>query len=482
MGAGDFIKKMLGDPSSPRHDRIESTLNFMQLDTDGMRKRLDLDAKGRERGERNSPASDTTGFDDVETEIITVMNSEKDLAHNQYLHARAVMVDRANSYNFLTRLLEIGAVSDSAIADFQKAIQNGSNFLFQERRKLLQLHDAITKFKEKHHLDRPAYYPESRVLKFAIVAVMFLIESAVNATFLAEGDNLYLIGGLGKALGITFINVAISFMIGWHITRWIMHRSWFAKITSFLLTAAWIGGVFVGNLGVAQFRLASSGPDAEHAAGIAIQNLLTMPFNLPDIVAWVLFLMGFFFALIALGDGFTMDDSYPGYGPLSRALDGAERDYAQEKEGLLEELEDIKRSAERKMVDCGRDINAWQGGYRNLVARSETLRQKFISHLDHVEHVGNALLQAYRGENMRRRTTPAPKRFDMPWKMERPDIEMDDTAVREAAGQIDSVLGRCEAEIKGRREAMLSAYQKAISEYRRIEQMVGSEFEVPANG
>ena len=81
MGLGGFIAKLLGRPAKPRHDYRRMTIRFMELDPERIKKRLDLEAEGRRRGQREQPAPGNESFDDVEQKILTTIDSEKKLSH-----------------------------------------------------------------------------------------------------------------------------------------------------------------------------------------------------------------------------------------------------------------------------------------------------------------------------------------------------------------------------------------------------------------
>ncbi len=468
----DWIKNALGEADVPRHNNIASTLEFQQLDVAGIAKRMELESRAKERGQNNEPAAGTTGFDAVETAIISVIEAERDLALNAYLHFRTVMMDRLSGYSFATRITEISSASAAAIADFQKALQNGANYLFQEKRKLLDEHKEMSAFRARHHLERPAYYPSSRILRWAFVFLLFALEAIMNGAFLAEGDATYLVGGFGKALGIAFINVAFSFSLGWKLLPGIFHRNWAIKIFSLSLSAVLISALFGFNLAVAHFRTASANPDLANAAQIALQTMISAPFDLGDFVGWILFLVGFLFSLSAMADGFSMDDRYPGYGYRARRLDQIEYDYADEKEERLRELEEIKEAAQSKIKEAGEDIRSWQGQYRNLPERIQRLRMSLSSHMMHVEQVANTLLQTYRDENRQARSDSAPGHFSERWTIRPLDLGQDDSTLNALIADAEKALASVGSDITRHTQEMLDKYVEAVQAYRRIDDMV----------
>src|SRR5690606_21562128 len=123
----------------------------------------------------------------------------------------------------------------------------------------------------------------------------------------------------------------------------------------FVSLVLWIICAAGFNLWVAHYREAV-GAFLEGGGKVAMQTLRTDPFGLTDFQSWVLFGIGALFAFIAFVDALSMDDPYPFYGKLDRALEDARAAYAEERDALIADLEDIKRDTIQAMQIAKDDL------------------------------------------------------------------------------------------------------------------------------
>ena len=83
MGLGAFIGRLFGRPGEARDDYVRSTIRFMELDVERIKKRLNLEVEGLKRGEKDQPPADNESLDDVEQQIVATIDSEKKLSHEK---------------------------------------------------------------------------------------------------------------------------------------------------------------------------------------------------------------------------------------------------------------------------------------------------------------------------------------------------------------------------------------------------------------
>ena len=157
MGFGSFIGRILGRPGEARHDYVPSTMRFMELDTERMRKKLDLEKVGRRRGKQNQPTGKHDSFDDVEQKIVTLTASEIKLSHEKYINHLKTYGDRTRSLALQSLLAEVVAAAGGASAEFKARVHGGADVLFQLRRDVVRIEDEIQAFKHEHGLRRMAH-------------------------------------------------------------------------------------------------------------------------------------------------------------------------------------------------------------------------------------------------------------------------------------------------------------------------------------
>jgi len=468
MGLG----KLLNFGAS-RTNVVPSIQHFPAIDTQGMIKRMRLAARAGEQAGRELPSSDSRGFDTVEQDIVNEINNEAKSQFDTYLEDQKTYVDRARSLAIHSLLSRIGAAADDAVATFAARTRNGANVLYLLRKDVIETEQELERFRKRQHLTRPARHTGSRTLKFGVLAIILLVESIANGLFLQRGSTLGLIGGVGQAMVIAFINVAIGVLTGWKILPWLTHKNWLAKLFAFSGFLVYVAAAVGFNIVVAHYRTAMSG-DPFEAARVTLQTLQAHPFQVDDVQSWLLFAVGVIFSAIATIDAWMMDDPYPGYGRVTRDHQEAAEIYTEQKEELLGELEDIYEGAQAAINTCVRDIDVRQGEYDSILARSQTLQAAMIQHLDHLESAGNTLLRFYRNENRKHRKTAPPPRFDEPWKLSRPVIE-ERTVPGRVRDQIDAALKEAMTEGPAQRKKLQDAYLEAMAEYKKIDDLTAKD-------
>ena len=61
-----FFAGLFGRPGDARHVYVPSTIRFMEIDAEQVKKKLDLETQGRLRGEKEKPEPGNESLDDVE--------------------------------------------------------------------------------------------------------------------------------------------------------------------------------------------------------------------------------------------------------------------------------------------------------------------------------------------------------------------------------------------------------------------------------
>ncbi len=443
---------------------------FMELDLDRMKKDLSLETEAKKRGERNSPPSDAEIFDDIENMIITTIESEKRSAHDKLINHFATYGDRIRSLGFQTKFSEALTSPDFASCDFKTSVQAGKNLLFESRRNVGRMEKEFETFKKKHGLRRLPSYPHSWVLHFSVPISLLLVEAILNGNFLAIGHELGLIGGILEALAIAAVNVGVGLSAGL-VIRQVNHRVILRKLSGVIGLMMYFAVALGFNLAVAHYRDALGGEFPIRAAKTAIDTLLASPLAVADLKSWMLLLMGCCFSLACAVDSYKMDDPYPGYGKLARRQLEIMDEYIGQTQDLMKELELVRDQALLKMEIAAKDIDNRHSEYRAILASRQQLERTFEQYVMHLEDCANQLLSFYRETNRSCRQTPTPKHFSQKWEISHPrdggatdDDYLSYPAIEEQISQVFSSLHQ-------KREKVLTDYEAAVFEYRRIEQL-----------
>lgn len=470
MGLGNFIGRLFGQPGKARDDYVRSTIRFMELDREQIKKRLNLEAEGRQRGERNQPATDNESLDDVEQRIVATIDSEKKLSHEKLIDHLKTYGDRIRSLGLEGLIAEAAAAGDAASADFRARVHDGADVLFQLRRDVVLIDDEIEDFKRMHGLRRMAHYPRSHTLRWGIILVLLLVESVLNGTFLARGHELGLTGGVAEALAIAILNIGAGLWVGWKAAPNMMHKNPARKMIGVFLTLSYLALVIGFNLGVAHYRDALGGDFSERAAELALASVWRDPLAVAGVQSWLLFALGLGFSLLAAGDGWTMDDSYPGYGKLARKQTELIEEYVEQKRELMDELEQIRDAALETLAATGRNIERRRSEFYRIAQSQKDLKEAFGTHLDHLEHSANYLLASYRRANEGARDARAPTHFGKSWEIGRPLVHEGGGEPSQGAN-MDAKVEKALEELPAQKRRIQADYEAAVYEYRKIEQL-----------
>jgi len=98
--------------------------------------------------------------------------------------------------------------------------------------------DELSEFRSTNRLKRAARNPARRWTTFGLLFLLIGLESGLNGFFFAKGSDFGLLGGVGTAIGISFVNVLFAFMLGLFPMRWINHRNYFFKLIGVIVTSS----------------------------------------------------------------------------------------------------------------------------------------------------------------------------------------------------------------------------------------------------
>jgi len=470
-GLSTFFRQL---PAWLRGGRLPYTpvsISFPHIDAIRLRRELDLDAQGAEMGARNLPSPDHAALDEVEQRIVAAIESQRALAYDRYLANVRAYSDRLGSLQIQVLLQQAATAGEETKTDLNEALIKGRDRLFGLQNKLAGLKRELEAFRIENRLQRSARGPDSRIFHWGVVALLLVVEAVLNGNFLARGLELGLLGGVVEAFLIAVLNVGSGLVMGWLALRQLYHRRWTHKVPALLALILYAGAAVGFNLLVAHYRDALGGSNPENAGMLALQTFLSKPFHIIDINSCLLLAMGIGFSLIAVADGYLMDDPYPGYGRIARDCQIAEDEFRETKEEETQRLSELEDSALGRLDGATSGIERRRAEYYAVLQRRDGFRQQFIEHLDHLEQAADQLLGWYRQANREARSTPAPNHFSMQWRMVRPNLQggADGDAgaapfPAEEAGQVLNGLQKTRLEI-------LAAYSEAIGSYASIEEL-----------
>ena len=454
------------------HPYDPSTATFMQLDLRRMKEEMRLLERARERGEANLPRPESTQFDDVEQEVEREVISEAKRCTDVFHDNMRTYGERLQGLDIAARVSEIDVAAREAMADFRVQVKTDLDELYNLRADVTEVEKEFKKFKEEHQLRRTAHYPEAVVLHLAILAVIFFVEVALNATFLGEGHQLGLLGGMGLAAGIALLNVVGSFLLGWKAFPSLFHRSFFRKLAVLLFVLGYIPAVGGFNLFVGHFREAFSVRVSAQDVVHVVQRVLADPLGLQDFQSWLLVGLGCLFAVIAAGDGMAFDDFYPGYGRVSRKRKAVNSRYASEKARLIEDLAERKGDATEAMRAARDDVNKRRLEFYAILEARTRLRRKFQVHQEYLETAARDLLATYRQANRQARKAAAPAYFDERFTLTRVETDASTEDTEASRAKVEEEVKRVGVILNQRTEEMFTKYENVVAAFHQIEDLI----------
>jgi hypothetical protein len=466
------ISRLLAMLREPPHDYRPATGIFLDLDVQRIARELELELVGTERGADNRPAQDAQDFDDIEHQIVERAEGHKQDAHSVYLDQLHTYDERLTALNFEERFAVLQQAALDAVGEFSADAGIGRGTLFALRRRLRDCEMERDHFRERNGLYRPARLASAGtvVLKIGLLAILFVVEVAINGGFLAKSSEQGVLGGAIQAVSFAALNIIASFLCGLVPIRLINRRFGFLKLLGLLSLLLYLAFAVTVNLTLAHLREIppSLTDDVGHQV---LLKLTAAPFLLDDINSWVLFGIGLAFSIVAMSDGLVFTDPFFGYASLERRCIDAGRDYTDGRADLIDRLREIKDSATDAMNEAARALTVRRSEYGAIVLNRGQLARLFTEHQSQIERVCRALLAIYREANRTKRHVPAPGYWATPYQLERiptvgggPD--------ESAQAKLGRLIDETQALLKQQVKAVQDAFDQAVQSYREIDDLI----------
>lgn len=466
------LSRLTGTLHRPVHVNRPSLQVFPSLDVTRVATELRLEAEGRARGAANQPSTDSLVPDDMEARVAEEVSAQNNRAYDIYEEQRHTYSERLAGLAFEDRFNEIRMAAPECLSAFRAEAAKGLDELHGLRRHLRETEAERDDFRARHGLKRVArvHTPLRRGLSIAVIALLLLIETIANGSFLAVGNQAGLLGGASQAFFFAALNIGVAFSLAYWGVSCLAHRHGVVKgigILALLLYATLAAGI---NLALAHYREAAA-IAVDDAGREVMRRLVEAPFVMADIQSWILFGIGLLFSVVAFADGWQFRDPYPGYAGVQTRLDAARAAYTSRKIALIDTLDDIRKDYTETLGEVSRDLSERRKDYDAIIANRQRLQSLFEQSQVNLDAAGTALLRIYRHANQAARTTPPPPRFSegiglqrIPATISRLD-ETDREALNAAIRSAQQVLEAGIVEIN-------DAFAQAVEKYRQLDTLV----------
>ena len=434
------------------------------VDVEQVATELGLESEARKLAAGGLPPPDQTGLTALEAKAVQrVEATRRDCV--KWATDRLERLDENYRVRDVSVLASEALVADRMFAQQANTIMGEHEHLLPELADEASVRDReLADFRAHHALTRLASYPEGSAAfaRYAILLALIVVEGVANAYFFSQGLESGLLGGFLAAGLFAAVNLITAFVLGKFALPLLLHRSRVLRgvgVSTAIFSALWI--IAVG-LTIAHVRDALTADAAEpaRAAWLAFKSA---PYDLRDVMSWLLFAISVLFAAFALFDGLSSDDFYPGYGRVARRARQSRDDYISELQLVRGMLESAKSEAltriEENTIEARRLIAEAEGVLRD---KKWTRTQLEAALLDS-ENCLTTLLRMFRDANRSGRdSTTVPAYFDSRptlQKLALPDFRIDEDRAKLETQQrlVEEMLAQANV-IRANIEAAFSAH------------------------
>jgi hypothetical protein len=413
-------------------------------------RRLDVRRRARADAAIGRPPPDQQALCDAERDIAGYAETER-----RRLNDRRATV-RGDAERAMRAALPVAEDIGAPLAQARLALAQAEGRLAHDyaaaRAQAARADADLAAFRAEHGLRRDAQFPDSTLLQAGLLLAAAVFESLFSAALFAETEERGLLGGAIIAIGLSGANVALGFLGGYLVLRYLQHRSRLMKAlggAGFALSALL---ALILNLFAALWRQSILAP-TEFAApsagglGARIGEFFATSLTLTSPQAVVLLMLGggvWVFAALKGYGGF--DDPYPEFGAMARAA----RDTAETQSALRDEAGDaLAAPIEAASADIDAAIAAQAGPCARLAAIYDGAAAELVridAEERRIEEAARAAIDLYRAENTAARSGPPPAYF-----AQSPTL----------SGPREDALAACGAWLKEAREALAQARKAA---------------------
>ena len=259
-----------------------------EVDVDKVSKELNVEAAASQAGEHDLPPSNAKLPDGTERKIHAYikkrMSDATSIANEKLTRYNTAITDT----DLNSEIARIHNIADNAKLRLDGLMSEAKGSLISLKEDRDRYAQQLASFKRKNKLEADADYPDSRIFHYSLVAIILLLEAAMNGYFFAKGSELGYLGGISQSIIIAALNILPAFFItGLLLLRYAHHIVTFRRIFAYTGLVVYLVWIFNFNLVVAHYRdLLKTIP--EDAIASAFNRFLDAPFQLADLDSWLL--------------------------------------------------------------------------------------------------------------------------------------------------------------------------------------------------
>lgn len=436
------------------------------IDTSAIAAKLNLDGLASARAAKELPSSEAKTLDSIEQQITHTIESEWTWHGSELLNNLRAYAQRLAEFSVQTELANIQLLSRNTLARLRDANHRAEAELGPLRETYVAFRDELREFQRKNNLRRAARDPSNRLTTIGLLVLLISVEAGMNGVFFSKGSEFGFLGGIVTAVGISFANILIAYCVGLFPMRWINHKNFVIKFFGLVFSLAGLAALVALHGFAAHYRDVIGTVGEENALPATVNTLLRHPVELADINSYYLFVLGVVLASTAIWKGYTNDDPYPRYGAYYRRTVRARQEYSDEHADLFDELDEIKESTVSAIKAGTQRIPLFPQQAMQVRAERNAELEAFAAYENSIEAAINQLLSRYRDANVSQRKTPAPRYFDVAWRL--PRSFLNEAAVQAAIAEPPTAQLDANAALDHLRQlssAVLEEYEALLVKY-----------------
>jgi hypothetical protein len=396
-----LLRRTLADEALPGFD-------FSVLNPERLIRKLRVEKRASHAGASNHPQSSDKEYDANQQRVLNHFRSfltKINPVVDSRIKRDQIKRDECRQRIDTDRLEECVAETEHQLSEHKRTFKD---LLVRARQEERQAKRDLNRFRTDNNLTREAVYPDSW-MPYAYLVMLVAAEAIANAQFFSVASWEGWLGGFLMALLVSIFNVMLSASAGIGL-RGVNHVSTARQVTTVIGIAAYASIIVCFHLVFASYR-AELATNQVQPGTITLPGLLHAPFENWDVYALLLFGVGILFALAALVKGYRLDDSYPGYGAVTRRSRKACNAYIDMRAAYTRAIFKTTADMVAKVDQRVKDARKAMGEFRDSLGTTANLIGRYNTVVMAITETANVLLARYQSINTEVRDTPPPAYF-----------------------------------------------------------------------
>ena len=453
---------------------LENSGLFPQLNIEYFLKKYKIEKEGEESGKHEMPSSDELDLDLNQKVVVNAVKTEQMNCFKIASRHIDAYMNRLSEVDLCKQKFDIQSISSKVTTKFKNETDIAIKRLLVSKEDLKGACQYFTAFRDEHAINKPESYQHSHLFHISLILIMLSIEIVLNGTFIGMGLEQGLIGGIGVALSLSFINIGFGFLSGFIFLRYLKYRNILIRLTCCIFLVLYIVGIIAFNFGIGFYRDLSA-QYITHVTPIQIIKQITQnPFGMKDTISLILVIIGSSFSFIAMIDGYFFDDTYPGYGAVSRKKRIEIENYLRQSSNFTDYLNKIRDRSIDKLAEVIRDIANDKRSFRTILSQANNLLVLFNNHQNYLNDFLNNLLLIYRRKNQSVRKTEPPVYFSKSLSLSKIQLNFPEVSDLEV---IDIEAKKLIAFLEKEMDFIKSEYDNMMKKFKKIDKFFEEEIE-----